>query len=69
MKNETLDDITTRYYHIMTELDIFDIQVKETEKVEKPLDALPPKWEMYIVLIKDDKDFDKYELEDTVNRL
>ncbi|XP_076932950.1 uncharacterized protein LOC143598681 [Bidens hawaiensis] len=69
MKNETLDAIITRYYHLMNEFNNFDVKVDETEIVEKLLDALSPKWEMYTIMIGDDKDFDKYELEDVVNRI
>ncbi|XP_076928315.1 uncharacterized protein LOC143592244 [Bidens hawaiensis] len=43
LKNESLDDIITRYYHLMTELNNYTIKYTEAEIVEKLLDALPPK--------------------------
>ena len=55
LKNESLDDIITRYYHLMTELSNYSIKYEETEIVEKLLDALPPKWEMYTVLMRENR--------------
>ncbi|XP_076935100.1 uncharacterized protein LOC143601614 [Bidens hawaiensis] len=45
-KNESLDDIITRYYHLMTELNNYSLKYTEPEIVEKLLDALPPKWDI-----------------------
>ncbi|XP_076941946.1 uncharacterized protein LOC143611657 [Bidens hawaiensis] len=50
-KNESLDDIITRYYHLMTELNNYSLKYTEPEIVEKLLDALPPKWDIYTILM------------------
>ncbi|XP_076903007.1 uncharacterized protein LOC143557940 [Bidens hawaiensis] len=41
-QNESLDEIITRYYHLMTELINYSIKYTEMEIVEKIIDALPP---------------------------
>ena len=48
MKNESLDEIITRYYHLMSELDNYDIDTFTNEEInDKLLDALPAKWDIY----------------------
>ena len=41
LKGESLDELITRYYHLITELDSHGVTYEETEKVDKILDALP----------------------------
>ncbi|KAI3808094.1 hypothetical protein L1987_24037 [Smallanthus sonchifolius] len=59
-ENESLDDIISRFYHLQTELKAFDLKYPAEEMVEKFLDALPPKFEMYTTLMRENPKF--YEL-------
>ncbi|KAJ0780748.1 hypothetical protein HanPI659440_Chr06g0241291 [Helianthus annuus] len=52
LENETLNDITTRYYHLMSEMYYFGVLASQQEMVARFADALPPKWSPYIELLK-----------------
>ena len=70
MKNKSLEDIITRYYHLMSELDNYDIDCySDIEKNDKLLDALPAKWDIYTLMIKGEADYETKELEEVVGKL
>ena len=70
MKNESLDEIITRYYHLMSELDNYDIDTFTNEEInDKLLDALPAKWDIYTLMIKKEADYDKKDLEEIIGKL
>ena len=70
MKNESLEDIITRFYHLMSELDNYDIDsYTEVEINDKLLDALPAKWDIYTLMIKRDADYEEKDLEEVVGML
>ncbi|KAM0052178.1 putative transcription factor interactor and regulator CCHC(Zn) family [Helianthus debilis subsp. tardiflorus] len=70
MKNESLEDIITRYYHLMSELDNYDIDCySDIEKNDKLLDALPTKWDIYTLMIKGEAEYETKELEEFVGKL
>ncbi|MFS7990082.1 hypothetical protein Hanom_Chr11g01054591 [Helianthus anomalus] len=52
LENETLNDITTRYYHLMCEMHYFGVLASQQEMVARFADALPPKWSPFIELLK-----------------
>ncbi|KAJ0501830.1 hypothetical protein HanHA300_Chr11g0405631 [Helianthus annuus] len=52
LENETLNDITTRYYHLMSEMYYFGVLASQQEMVARFADALPPKWSPFIELLK-----------------
>ncbi|KAM0030890.1 hypothetical protein Hdeb2414_s0017g00502341 [Helianthus debilis subsp. tardiflorus] len=52
LENETLNDITTRYYHLMCEMYYFGVLASQQEMVARFADALPPKWSPFIELLK-----------------
>ncbi|KAI3815800.1 hypothetical protein L1987_15482 [Smallanthus sonchifolius] len=60
LENESLDDLISRFYHLQMELKAFELNYPDDELVEKFLDALPPKFEMYTTLIRENPKF--YEL-------
>ncbi|KAI3776267.1 hypothetical protein L1987_46041 [Smallanthus sonchifolius] len=60
MENESLDDLISRFYHLQTEMKAFELKYPDEELVEKFLDALPPKFEMYTTLMRENPKF--YEL-------
>ena len=69
MKNESLEEIITRYYHLMTELENNSVTLTETEKSTKLLDSLPPKWDIYTVMIKYHDKFQEWTLDDVIGKL
>ncbi|KAJ0510819.1 hypothetical protein HanIR_Chr11g0544971 [Helianthus annuus] len=52
LENETLNDITTRYYHLMSEIYYFGVLASQQEMVARFADALPPKWSPFIERLK-----------------
>ncbi|KAJ0818366.1 hypothetical protein HanPI659440_Chr00c02g0707391 [Helianthus annuus] len=52
LENETLNDITTRYYHLMSEMYYFGVLASQQEMVARFANALPPKWSPFIELLK-----------------
>ncbi|MFS7913668.1 hypothetical protein Hanom_Chr02g00144371 [Helianthus anomalus] len=52
LENETLNDITTRYYHLMCEMYYFGVLASQQEMVARFADALLPKWSPFIELLK-----------------
>ena len=52
LENETLNDITNRYYHLMCEMRAFGVPTSQQEMVARFADALPPKWGSFIEQLK-----------------
>ncbi|KAJ0541141.1 putative RNA-directed DNA polymerase [Helianthus annuus] len=70
MKHESLEDVITRYYHLMSEMDNYEIDCySDVEKNDKLLDALPTKWDIYTLMIKGEADYETKELEEVVGKL
>ncbi|KAJ0693836.1 putative transcription factor interactor and regulator CCHC(Zn) family [Helianthus annuus] len=70
MKHESLEDVITRYYHLMSEIDNYEIDCySDVEKNDKLLDALPTKWDIYTLMIKGEADYETKELEEVVGKL
>ncbi|KAI3503879.1 hypothetical protein L1887_32343 [Cichorium endivia] len=70
MKNESLEEIITRFYHLMSELDNYDIDnYTGTEINDKLLDALPAKWDIYTLMIKREANYEEKDLEEVVGLL
>ena len=70
MKNESLEEIITRYYHLMSEIDNYDIDsYTDIEINDKLLDALPSKWDIYTLMIKREADYEEKDLEEVIGML
>ena len=70
MRNESLEDIITRYYHLMSEMDNYDIDgYSDVEINDKLLDALPTKWDIYTLMIKKEANYETMDLEEVVGQL
>ncbi|KAF5796226.1 hypothetical protein HanXRQr2_Chr08g0348981 [Helianthus annuus] len=52
MDNESLNDMTTRFYHLISEMYSYGVLATQWEMVAKFADALPPKWSSFIELLK-----------------
>ena len=66
LTGKTLEEIITRYYHLVTELENYKIEHTTVEMTTKILDALPSKWEVYTLLIKENPEFATYTLDDVI---
>ncbi|KAM0038010.1 putative transcription factor interactor and regulator CCHC(Zn) family [Helianthus debilis subsp. tardiflorus] len=52
LDKESLGDMTSRFYHLLTELDNFGVATTQTEVVKKFVDALPPQWNSFLEILK-----------------
>jgi hypothetical protein len=62
LRSENLDQLITRYYHLLAELQAFEVTYSEEEKVEKFLSSLPEKWSNYITTLQEKADFSDMSL-------
>ncbi|KAJ0443174.1 hypothetical protein HanIR_Chr16g0817871 [Helianthus annuus] len=70
MKNESLDDLVNRFYHLLSELDRSQPGLyTEFEKVEKFLNCLPKRWNMFTALIKESPQYDELNLEQAIQKM
>ena len=65
----SLEDIITGYYHLMTELDNNGVEYKTQEANDRLLDALPPKSEIYTLMIKGNVNYKEMDLEEVIGKL
>ncbi|KAI3786588.1 hypothetical protein L1987_40373 [Smallanthus sonchifolius] len=66
---ETVDELMSRYYHLLNEMVNNDITYKNEKVLEKFLDALPAHFEIYSIVIKEHSEFDKMSLEDLMGNI
>ncbi|KAJ0682366.1 hypothetical protein HanPI659440_Chr16g0646561 [Helianthus annuus] len=52
MDKESLGDMTSRFYHLLTELNNFGVATTTAEVVKKFADALPPQWNSFLEILK-----------------
>ncbi|KAF5786654.1 hypothetical protein HanXRQr2_Chr10g0443561 [Helianthus annuus] len=52
MEKESLGDLTSRFYHLLTELGIYGVVTTPAEVVTKFADALPPQWNSFLEILK-----------------
>ncbi|KAJ0836752.1 hypothetical protein HanRHA438_Chr16g0770551 [Helianthus annuus] len=52
LENETLNDMTTRFYHLISEMFAYEVIASQQEMVTRFADALPPKLSSFIELLK-----------------
>ncbi|KAI3810707.1 hypothetical protein L1987_20329 [Smallanthus sonchifolius] len=68
-QNESLDDLATRFYHLLSELASASV-VYETEEInDKFLEALPSKVDVYTVLIKENVKYKTMSLEEVLGKI
>ncbi|KAI3802078.1 hypothetical protein L1987_30203 [Smallanthus sonchifolius] len=68
-QNESLDDLATRFYHLISELASASV-VYETEEInDKFLEALPSKFDVYTVLIKENIKYKTMSLEEVLGKI
>ncbi|KAM0030964.1 putative transcription factor interactor and regulator CCHC(Zn) family [Helianthus debilis subsp. tardiflorus] len=52
LDKESLGDMTSRFYHLLTELNNLGVAITQTEVVKKFADALPPQWNSFLEILK-----------------
>ncbi|KAM0004676.1 hypothetical protein Hdeb2414_s0233g00842721 [Helianthus debilis subsp. tardiflorus] len=52
MDKESFGDMTSRFYHLLTELGNFGVVTTPVEVVKKFADALPPQWNSFLEILK-----------------
>ncbi|KAJ0568474.1 putative transcription factor interactor and regulator CCHC(Zn) family [Helianthus annuus] len=52
LENETLNDMTSRFYHLISEMSSYNVNATHQEMIARFADALPPKWSPFIELLK-----------------
>ncbi|KAF5797311.1 putative transcription factor interactor and regulator CCHC(Zn) family [Helianthus annuus] len=52
MDKESLGDMTSRFYHLLTELNNYGVVTTTAEVVKKFADALPPQWNSFLEILK-----------------
>ncbi|KAI3813867.1 hypothetical protein L1987_18602 [Smallanthus sonchifolius] len=69
LENESLDDLISRFYHLQTELKAFELRYPDEEMVEKFLDDLPPKFEMYTTLMRENPKLYELTVEEAIGKV
>ncbi|KAI3802412.1 hypothetical protein L1987_30544 [Smallanthus sonchifolius] len=68
-QNESLDDLATRFYHLLSELSSASV-VYETEEInDQFLESLPSNFDVYSVLIKENVKYKTMSLEDVLGKI
>ncbi|KAF5823858.1 putative transcription factor interactor and regulator CCHC(Zn) family [Helianthus annuus] len=52
LDKESLGDMTSRFYHLLTKLNNFGVTTTQAEVVKKFADALPPQWSSFLEILK-----------------
>ncbi|KAI3805308.1 hypothetical protein L1987_27551 [Smallanthus sonchifolius] len=69
LENESIDELISRFYHLQTELKAFELKYPNEELVEKFLDALPPKFEMYTTLMRENSKFYEMTIDEAIGKV
>ncbi|KAI3814329.1 hypothetical protein L1987_19080 [Smallanthus sonchifolius] len=67
--NETLDELATRFYHLLSELGSAKVVYEREEINDKFLEALPSTFDVYFVLIKENEKYKTLSLEDVLGKI
>ncbi|KAM0002892.1 putative RNA-directed DNA polymerase [Helianthus debilis subsp. tardiflorus] len=69
LENETLNDMTTRFYHLISEMCAYGVIATQQDMVNKFADALPPKWSSFIELLKHTGALDTINIYEFIQKL
>ncbi|KAI3712345.1 hypothetical protein L1987_70897 [Smallanthus sonchifolius] len=69
LENESTDELISRFYHLQIELKSHDLTYTEEELVEKFLDDLPPKFEMYTTLMRENSKFYEMKIDEAIEKI
>ena len=66
---ESFNDMIVRYSQLMRKLSDLDVELDQAQINRKLLDALPAKWEVRVMMLKDKEDMETWSLEDLIGKL
>ncbi|KAJ0927377.1 hypothetical protein HanRHA438_Chr04g0182161 [Helianthus annuus] len=69
LENETLNDMTTRFYHLISEMCAYGVVSTQQDMVSRFADALPPKWSSFIELLKHTGTLDQVNIYEFIQKL
>ncbi|KAJ0510673.1 putative transcription factor interactor and regulator CCHC(Zn) family [Helianthus annuus] len=69
LENETLNDMITRFYHLISEMCAYGVVATQQEMVSRFADALPPKWSSFIELLKHTGTLDQVNIYEFIQKL
>ncbi|KAJ0860789.1 putative transcription factor interactor and regulator CCHC(Zn) family [Helianthus annuus] len=69
LENETLNDMITRFYHLISEMCAYGVVATQQDMVNKFADALPPKWSSFIELLKHTGTLDTVNIYEFIQKL
>ncbi|KAJ0938196.1 putative transcription factor interactor and regulator CCHC(Zn) family [Helianthus annuus] len=69
LENETLNDMTTRFYHLISEMCAYRVVSTQQDMVNRFADALPPKWSSFIELLKHTGTLDTVNIYEFIQKL
>ncbi|MFS7925694.1 hypothetical protein Hanom_Chr04g00288081 [Helianthus anomalus] len=69
LENETLNDMTTRFYHLISEMFAYGVLATQQEMVARFADVLPPKWSSFIELLKHTGTLDTVNIYEFIQKL
>ncbi|KAI3686897.1 hypothetical protein L1987_80586 [Smallanthus sonchifolius] len=67
--NESLDDLFERFYHLMSELHAHGVKTTKEEKVQCMADALPPKWDSFLMVLKQNNTLETIDINEFLQKL
>ncbi|KAJ0465996.1 putative transcription factor interactor and regulator CCHC(Zn) family [Helianthus annuus] len=69
LENETLNDMITRFYHLISEMCAYGVVSTQQDMVSRFADALPPKWSSFIELLKHTGTLDQVNIYEFIQKL
>ncbi|MFS8026577.1 putative transcription factor interactor and regulator CCHC(Zn) family [Helianthus anomalus] len=69
LENETLNDMITRFYHLISEMCAYGVVSTQQDMVNRFADALPPKWSSFIELLKHTGTLDTVNIYEFIQKL
>ena len=69
MNNESLAEMTTRFYHMLSEMHAFTVIATQPEMIARFADALPAKWSSFIEILKQNGVLDSINVYEFIQRL
>ena len=67
--NESLDELIARFYHLLSELFNHEVKTTTQEKIQCLADALPPKWESFLMVLKQNQMLTHMDINDFIQKL
>ncbi|KAJ0619719.1 hypothetical protein HanHA89_Chr02g0074431 [Helianthus annuus] len=69
LENETLNDMITRFYHLISEMCAYGVAATQQDMVNRIADALPPKWSSFIELLKHTKTLESVNIYEFIQKM